>query len=161
MPMNWTTEATAKASCFPRIPPPTIQKPTKQPLTHSQLFLGVLDQLKEQNIKLSYQKLAEYMGPECNRKAIDNQMVKLRKQASQGPGNDHQSTAPSVPSPSTPVAAPKKRRANTTPSKMVTPSKKVKQQQLDSDGDGDGDSDDDEVERRILNEVKEELKRFE
>lgn len=52
MPMNWTPEANAKV-CLQHL---------RHKLT-TQLFLGVLEQLKEQNMKLSNGKLAEYMGP--------------------------------------------------------------------------------------------------
>ncbi|RDW76824.1 uncharacterized protein DSM5745_06816 [Aspergillus mulundensis] len=114
MPMTWTPEANAK------------------------LFLGVLEQLRETNVKLSYKRLAEYMGADCTPKSIDNQMQKLRKQAGAGaaaatatatataaaaaaPGADSELSAPATPSTSakrtaTPTETPhsKKRRAKPT-----------------------------------------------
>ncbi|KAL4915000.1 hypothetical protein BDW62DRAFT_204089 [Aspergillus aurantiobrunneus] len=135
MPMNWTSEANAK------------------------LFLGVLEQLKEQNVKLNYSKLAEYMGPEhaqltrlgldgaeCSHRAIDNQIIKLKKQAAGGSASDSQSaSAPATPA--TPAGTPKKRRAPAG-SKASTPDKRKKAVEDDADED----------EKRLLKEVREELK---
>ncbi|OJJ59182.1 hypothetical protein ASPSYDRAFT_105027, partial [Aspergillus sydowii CBS 593.65] len=95
MPMNWTAEANAK------------------------LLLGVLDQLKEMNVKLNYQKLATHMGSECNKKSIENQLGKLRKMAG---GDSNNNSAPGTPA--TPAGTPKKRRAED--SAKSTPSKKKK-----------------------------------
>lgn len=54
--MNWTPEANAKVC--------SIHTLSWTPTTNqTQLFLGVLDQLKEKNVKLDNERLATYMGP--------------------------------------------------------------------------------------------------
>ncbi|KAL3463881.1 hypothetical protein BJX64DRAFT_286842 [Aspergillus heterothallicus] len=97
MPMNWTPEQNAK------------------------LFLGVLEQGKEQSLKLNYKRLAEYMGPDCTWKAIEGQIAKLKKQAAHDPTEQSASAASS---PSTPAATPKKRGPRSTPVKSGSPQKK-------------------------------------
>ncbi|BCS26685.1 uncharacterized protein APUU_51396S [Aspergillus puulaauensis] len=119
MPMNWTAEANAK------------------------LLLGVLDQLKETNVKLNYQKLADYMGSECNKKSIENQLSKLRKSA--GSDSNNQSTPGT---PATPGGTPKKRRAPN--SAKSTPSKKKKVVEKEEDDSSD--------EEHLVNEVRNEIK---
>ncbi|KAJ0426881.1 hypothetical protein BJY00DRAFT_306874 [Aspergillus carlsbadensis] len=126
MPMNWTPEKNAK------------------------LFLGVLEQGKEQNLKLNYKRLAEYMGPDCTWKAIENQIAKLKKNASAGPDPNGQSAS----APSTPAATPKKRGAGSTPAKSGSPQKKQKAKVADSDTTT---NDDSEAEKEALKEVRKEL----
>lgn len=60
MPITWTAEADAKV--------PNHHNPL--PITHqliitiqTQLLLGFLDQCKDANFKLDYNKLAAYVGP--------------------------------------------------------------------------------------------------
>ncbi|KAL4938910.1 hypothetical protein BDV06DRAFT_225536 [Aspergillus oleicola] len=103
MPTNlWTTEANAK------------------------FVVGILEQMKEQNARLSYQKLAGYMGPDFTRKSIDNQITKLKKQATQISSGTR---AEDASAPSTPVGTPKRRRVGSkagTPSKAGGSAKKAK-----------------------------------
>lgn len=54
--MNWTPEANAKVRSFHTL----FWTPTTN---QTQLFLGVLDQLKDKNVKLDNERLAAYMGP--------------------------------------------------------------------------------------------------
>ncbi|KAJ0422006.1 hypothetical protein BJY00DRAFT_311408 [Aspergillus carlsbadensis] len=54
------------------------------------LLVGMLAQLKDQSVKLDYDKLAEHMGPECTTRSIRNQFTTLKKQAAEaaeGMGN--------------------------------------------------------------------------
>ncbi|KAL2787415.1 hypothetical protein BJX66DRAFT_341236 [Aspergillus keveii] len=124
MPMVWTAEKNAK------------------------LFLGVLEQGKEQNLKLNYRRLAEFMGPECTWKAIEGQIAKLKKNATAGQDANQQSAS----APSTPAATPKKRAAGGTPKKSGSPQKKQKAKAVESDADDDSD-----VEKQILAEVRQKL----
>ncbi|KAL2862231.1 uncharacterized protein BJX67DRAFT_385855 [Aspergillus lucknowensis] len=87
MPMNWTAQNNAK------------------------LFLCVLDQIKRQNVKLDYQKLAEDMGPDCTLRSVQHQIVKLKDKARQGTSADGGSV-PSTPAGTPATATPKKRRVN-------------------------------------------------
>ncbi|OJJ62095.1 hypothetical protein ASPSYDRAFT_129001 [Aspergillus sydowii CBS 593.65] len=57
MPMIWNAEADAK------------------------LFLGVLNQVKDANVKLDCKKLADFMGPDCIAGAVQNRLVRLKKKA--------------------------------------------------------------------------------
>ncbi|KAI9375933.1 hypothetical protein BJX61DRAFT_539389 [Aspergillus egyptiacus] len=125
MPMTWTAESNAK------------------------LFLGVLELLKHQNVKLDYGWLAEYMGPDCTKRAIDHQIQKLKKQAgARSPADESSTASASAETTSTPAPTPKKRRAPG--SSRSTPAKKAKMAEEE-------DGDDDEVERRIMREIKQEL----
>ncbi|OJJ01803.1 hypothetical protein ASPVEDRAFT_83327 [Aspergillus versicolor CBS 583.65] len=121
MPMNWTPEANAK------------------------LFLGVLDQLKEKNVKLDNERLAAYMGPECNKKSVENQFTKLRKMVGSDSNNK---SAPGTPA--TPAGTPKKRRAPD--SAKSTPSKKKKKDTKDEEEDSSSE------EERNVKEVRDEIK---
>ncbi|KAL4784218.1 hypothetical protein BJX76DRAFT_357294 [Aspergillus varians] len=47
--------------------------------TDAQLFLGVLYQLRDAKVKLDYEKLAQFMGPECIAGAVQNRIVRLKK----------------------------------------------------------------------------------
>ncbi|KAL4870712.1 hypothetical protein BDV12DRAFT_48688 [Aspergillus spectabilis] len=123
---------------------------TWTPEKNAQLLLGILDQLKDQNVKISLQKLAEYMGPDCTFKAVEGQMTKLKKQSAHTPANGATTSAPS-----TPAATPKKRRVNpkaNTPSNTASPVKKAKVGKKDDTDEGD-----EVVERKILSEVKKDL----
>ncbi|RMJ25817.1 hypothetical protein PHISP_03332 [Aspergillus sp. HF37] len=75
MPINWNTEAEAK------------------------LFLGVLAQLKNANLKLDYKVLAEYMGPECSVPAVKQRVQKLRRDAESQPSGDGNGAAAPATSP--------------------------------------------------------------
>ncbi|KAL3452771.1 hypothetical protein BJX65DRAFT_302676 [Aspergillus insuetus] len=125
MPITWTPEKNAK------------------------LFLGVLEQGKEQNLKLNYKRLAEFMGPDCTWKAIEGQIAKLKKNATAG----HDSNEQAASAPSTPAATPKKHAASGTPAKSRSPQKKTKKAKV-AENNTDHDS---EVEKQILAEVRQEL----
>ncbi|KAL4803393.1 hypothetical protein BDV18DRAFT_162957 [Aspergillus unguis] len=99
MGMNWTPEANVK------------------------LLLGILEQLKKENFKLSYQALAEQMGPDCSRQAIAHQICMLRKKSAARESGERPATG-DADTPLTPAATPKKRRA--AQAKNCTPSKKAK-----------------------------------
>ncbi|KAL3480191.1 hypothetical protein BJX99DRAFT_254784 [Aspergillus californicus] len=135
MPMNWSAEANAK------------------------LFLAVLEQIKEQNVKLNMQKLAQYMGPECTNRSIDNQITKLKKMTATDCTAQSASGAPTSP------VTPKKRAAPATlktptsakrkaGEKTPTPAKRKAGKKVDTAKE----EDEDEEERRIVQEIKEELK---
>ncbi|KAL4985953.1 hypothetical protein BDW68DRAFT_179216 [Aspergillus falconensis] len=49
-----------------------------------QLFLGVLNQLRDAKLKIDNEKLAEFMGPECLPGAVHNRIVRLRRMAEAG-----------------------------------------------------------------------------
>ncbi|KAL5002018.1 hypothetical protein BDV10DRAFT_181713 [Aspergillus recurvatus] len=74
MPMNWTTEADAKANLCS----------TTNLHSYEQLFLGVLNQLRDAKLKLNHEKLADFMGPECLPGAVNNRIVRLRRIAEAG-----------------------------------------------------------------------------
>ncbi|KAL4733778.1 hypothetical protein BDV11DRAFT_209953 [Aspergillus similis] len=126
MPMSWTPEANAK------------------------LFVGVLEQIKTQSVKLDYKALAGHMGPECNAKSVQNQFTKLRKQAAEEFGSAG-ANAPAIPN-----DTPKKRRPPTS-SKTGTPAKRQRGgavvMGVDSDAEGETD-----IEQEILDGVNAELK---
>ncbi|KAL3432072.1 hypothetical protein BDV09DRAFT_198069 [Aspergillus tetrazonus] len=126
MPMSWTPEANVK------------------------LFIGVLEQIKTQSVKLDYKALAEHMGPECNAKSVQNQFTKLKKQAAEECGNAGANT------PAIPNDTPKRRRAPVG-SKMGTPAKKKRgdAEVMRGDSDAEGETD---IEQEILDKVRAELK---
>ncbi|KAL2856448.1 hypothetical protein BJY01DRAFT_242783 [Aspergillus pseudoustus] len=136
MPMNWTPEKNTK------------------------LFLGVLEQAREQNLKLNHRRLAEYMGPDCTWKAIEGQIAKLKKQASQDPNETSASTSVSGAgsAPSTPAATPKKRGASGTPAKTGGAGSPQKRKKKEAKIEQDDSDDDSEEEKMALWEVKQELK---
>jgi hypothetical protein len=105
MPINWNTEAEAKV----RAPTCTFTTDQTSRLTkNNKLFLGVLAQLKNHNLKLDYKMLAEYMGPgipprspglrkerqpanrtaECSVPAVKQRVQKLRRDAESPPSGD-------------------------------------------------------------------------
>ncbi|KAL4994944.1 hypothetical protein BDV10DRAFT_188573 [Aspergillus recurvatus] len=126
MPMNWTAEANAK------------------------LFIGVLEQIKTQSIRLDYKALAEHMGPECNAKSVQNQFTKLKKQGAEKSGNDGANSSAITNN------TPKKRRAPAG-SKASTPAKKKKDAAVAMGDDSDTEEDTD-IKQKILNDVKAELR---
>ncbi|KAL2826600.1 hypothetical protein BDW59DRAFT_160793 [Aspergillus cavernicola] len=132
MVMNWTTEANTK------------------------LFIGILEQLKNQSMKLDYKGLAEHMGPECSVKSIQNQFTRLKKQAAEEYAGQSSGQSAGASSPAAPASTPKKRGA-TAGSKTTTPAKKTKKK---SDGEGDAQGGN-EVEKGIITEAKQELKHSE
>ncbi|KAL5338923.1 hypothetical protein BJX70DRAFT_179830 [Aspergillus crustosus] len=144
--------------------PPANMRMTWTPEKNAQLLLGILDQLKQQNVKISLYKLADYMGPGCTFKAVEGQLTKLKKQAAQnhtsaaaetGTENGGASASASASAPTTPAATPKKRSKANTPAKTGSPVKKAKGVKR---GDAlDDDEEDDEMEALILDEVKREL----
>ncbi|PYH42279.1 uncharacterized protein BP01DRAFT_368305 [Aspergillus saccharolyticus JOP 1030-1] len=91
MPVTWNSEANAK------------------------LFLGVLTQLRNQNVKLDYHALAGFVGSECSVRAVQQQMDRLRKQANESVSNSNP-----------PAGTPTKQRATNAPSGKTTPTAKRK-----------------------------------
>ncbi|PYH96655.1 hypothetical protein BO71DRAFT_439443 [Aspergillus ellipticus CBS 707.79] len=88
------------------------------PDADARLFLGVLNQTRGR-LKLDYEELAAHMGSDCTTCAIEQRIVKLRKQATgsaQGTGAASKASTPST--------TPRKRAAGQ-PAK-TTPAKKVK-----------------------------------
>ncbi|KAL4879730.1 hypothetical protein BJY04DRAFT_219816 [Aspergillus karnatakaensis] len=162
MPMTWNAEANAK------------------------FVLGILDQLKQQNVKLSYQKLADFMGPGASRRFLRTSILqsitdlvlilcrmqrqgsgqpvtKLRKQAalisSRMDNAGAGVSAPSTPTtPLTPGGTPRKRRGNGKDGGLKTgsPAKKARGGKK-VDVDVNMDEDEDELERKLVREVKKEL----
>ncbi|KAL4746506.1 hypothetical protein BDW72DRAFT_197634 [Aspergillus terricola var. indicus] len=126
MPMSWTPEANAK------------------------LFIGVLEQIKTQSVKLDYKALAEHMGPECNTKSVQNQFTKLKKQAAEECGTAGANAA------AIPNDTLKKRRA-AAGSKTGTPAKKKRADSGATGGDSDAEGETD-IEQEILDQVRAELK---
>ncbi|KAL4793698.1 hypothetical protein BDV19DRAFT_366096 [Aspergillus venezuelensis] len=127
MPMTWTPEANAKP------------------------FLAVLDQIKEQGVKINIAKLGEYMGHECSIRAVDHQFQKLEKQAetpdaasgAAAAGAGDGTASASATASATPTKTPTKRRA--TGSKTGIPRKRGKKQAAatdDKDTAANGDTDD-------------------
>ncbi|KAL3461857.1 hypothetical protein BJX64DRAFT_289040 [Aspergillus heterothallicus] len=119
MPMTWTVENNTK------------------------LFLCVLDQIKKQNVKLDYQKLAEDMGPDCTLRSVQHQIIKLKDKARQGTGTDGGSV-PSTPAGTPATATPKKRGAKAkadTPGFHGSPVKKTKKAKKAKKDDSDEGSD--------------------
>ncbi|KAI9367991.1 hypothetical protein BJX61DRAFT_546957 [Aspergillus egyptiacus] len=133
------------------------------PESNAKLLIGILQQLKDQNVKLNYQTLAEYMGPECNRKSIENQMTKLKKQAAQAQTQDQDpeksgtgAGASEMESSATASVAPKKKRGGNSAGgkggRSVKRAKKAEiQGAIEPDNEGHGE------ENGGLNEVKEEM----
>ncbi|KAL2865172.1 uncharacterized protein BJX67DRAFT_383164 [Aspergillus lucknowensis] len=124
---------------------------TWTPENNAKLFLAVLEQLKDHKIKLDNKKLAEYMGPDCTVRSIDNQIFKLRKQATQDPSSNSNDQSLDASAPATPAATPKK-RSSATPKKSTPAKKKKAEQQVDMEETGS------EEEDRIMKEVQDELK---
>ncbi|QMW42673.1 hypothetical protein G4B11_006043 [Aspergillus flavus] len=89
MPITWTAEADAK------------------------LLLGFLDQCKDANFKLDYNKLAAYVGP------VVNHVIRLRKLIAQEGGGSAASTP--VTSPAKSKSTPKRKGAGVvkTPTKIA------------------------------------------
>ncbi|KAL4947130.1 hypothetical protein BDW69DRAFT_190479 [Aspergillus filifer] len=137
MPMTWTPEANAKACISLPLHPYSSNALT--PTHNTILFLAVLEQIKEQGVKINNAKLAEYMGPECSVRAVDHQLQKLKKQAepsdsvagsAAGAGDGSASAS------ATPTKTGTKRRA--VGSKTGTPRKRGKKQVDDEAANGDG-----------------------
>ncbi|PLB47485.1 hypothetical protein P170DRAFT_476170 [Aspergillus steynii IBT 23096] len=113
MPMVWNADADAKVA-------PLSFLTSRCDLTQTinkQLFLGVLAQFKPLRSKLDYEALAAYMGPDCTHCAIENRLVRLRRQV------DSISLSSSTTPKTTPSATPRKRKAAAPPK---TPTKKGK-----------------------------------
>ncbi|RAL01236.1 uncharacterized protein BO80DRAFT_444682 [Aspergillus ibericus CBS 121593] len=86
---------------------------------NSKLFVGVLDQMRGK-LKLDYEALAAHMGSDCTACAVEQHIVKLKRQAnsfSAGAAKGGSSNK------STPTGTPKKRQPDRT---SLTPMKKVK-----------------------------------
>ncbi|PWY68394.1 hypothetical protein BO70DRAFT_366062 [Aspergillus heteromorphus CBS 117.55] len=90
MPIQWTADADAK------------------------LFLGVLIQMRGR-VKLDYEDLAAHMGSDCTACAVEQRIVKLKKQVAGKAGSPSNA--------STPATTPKKRAAGQS---TKTPTKKAK-----------------------------------
>ncbi|KAL4814456.1 hypothetical protein BDW67DRAFT_186658 [Aspergillus spinulosporus] len=132
------------------------------PEANAKVFIGVLEQIKTQSVKLDYKALAEHMGPvspltflsrlECNAKSVQNQFTKLKKQAAEEYGYAGAN------SPVLPNDTPKKRR---TPagSKTTTPAKKKKgdAEVMGGDSDAEGETD---IEQEVPDKVRAELKKL-
>ncbi|KAI9036117.1 uncharacterized protein KD926_002258 [Aspergillus affinis] len=109
MPMTWNADSDAKVT-----PPPIVfEVLTDVESKIIQLFLGVLAQFKPLKMKLDYEALAKYMGSDCTPCAIENRLVRLRRQME----SVDFSTTPKT----TPSSTPRKRKAASTPK---TPTKK-------------------------------------
>ncbi|KAL2820936.1 hypothetical protein BDW59DRAFT_164483 [Aspergillus cavernicola] len=124
------------------------------PETNAKLFVGVLELLKNHNVKLDHDWLADYMGPGCTWKAIERQITKLRKQAAQDVPTG------SASAPSTPMATPTKRRVGPL-SKTATPTKKAKavpKDETDVDADVDAEAGVDDEKISVLKQIKKEMK---
>lgn len=94
-------------------------RPDQQTDKNNKLFLGVLAQLKNHNLKLDYKVLAEYMGPgipprspglrkerqpanrtaECSVPAVKQRVQKLRRDAESQPSGDGNGPAAPAASP--------------------------------------------------------------
>ncbi|KAL3262874.1 hypothetical protein ABHI18_002307 [Aspergillus niger] len=100
--MYWTSEANAK------------------------LLVGVLEQMRGR-MKLDYERLATHMGTDCTACAIEQQIIKLRRQASNSsPTKSTAGSSGNKPTSTTPSTTPKKRQADTTCMSAMGPAKKIK-----------------------------------
>ncbi|KAL4803392.1 hypothetical protein BDV18DRAFT_162956 [Aspergillus unguis] len=136
MPMVWTPEANNKVF----LPENHRSQDHPTDLANLQILLGILQQHQERNFKIDYAQLTKYMGPECTKRSLENQISKLKKQAGSAEGNltqENGATDPATPT-ATPKVTPRHRRA---PSRG-TPSKKNKFKDVDADKDGDETEDD-------------------
>ncbi|KAE8323826.1 hypothetical protein BDV39DRAFT_208492 [Aspergillus sergii] len=109
MPITWTAEADAK------------------------LLLGFLDQCKDANFKLDYNKLAAYVGPDVTACAVVNHVIRLRKMIAKE-GGDSAANTP-VTSPAKSKSTPKRKGAGIvkTPSKIVKREIKREREMVDGD----------------------------
>ncbi|QMW30620.1 hypothetical protein G4B84_006001 [Aspergillus flavus NRRL3357] len=120
MPITWTAEADAK------------------------LLLGFVDQCKDANFKLDYNKLAAYVGP------VVNHVIRLRKLIAQEGGGSAASTP--VTSPAKSKSTPKRKGAGVakTPTKIAKRDIKREREM--------GDEDEDMMPVQVVIEVKKEAK---
>ncbi|OOF99278.1 hypothetical protein ASPCADRAFT_2701 [Aspergillus carbonarius ITEM 5010] len=92
---------------------------------NAKLFIGVLDQMRGK-LKLDYEVLAAHMGSDCTACAVEQHIVKLKRQANKL-SNGSAKGARGSSNKSTPTGTPTKRQADQTP---MTPTKKVKEDRL-------------------------------
>ncbi|KAL2853576.1 hypothetical protein BJX68DRAFT_265043 [Aspergillus pseudodeflectus] len=109
MVMNWNSEADAK------------------------LFQGVLNLLRDSKIKLDYEYLAGFMGPDCLPGAVQNRIIRLKRMAEKGPSNDDSASGENVNektegagSEGQAQASPAKRKGGRPKGVKGSPAKKVK-----------------------------------
>lgn len=95
----------------------------------AKLLLGVLAWLRDSKIKLDTEWLAKYMGEDCTACAINNHIVRIRRQV-EGPTNENKT--PEVTPKKAAAKTPSKRKAASTPGSAR---KKNKGKIMDSDGD--------------------------
>ncbi|PWY91691.1 hypothetical protein BO94DRAFT_583625 [Aspergillus sclerotioniger CBS 115572] len=88
---------------------------------NARLFIGVLNQMRGK-VKLDYEFLADHMGSDCTPCAVEQHIIKLKRQANKLSTSSSKG-AESSSNKSTPASTPKKRQADQTP---MTPIKKVK-----------------------------------
>ncbi|PYH65762.1 uncharacterized protein BO88DRAFT_418404 [Aspergillus vadensis CBS 113365] len=84
----------------------------------AKLFVGVLNQLRGK-LKLDYQELAMHMGGDCTSCAVEQRMVRLRKQAASASPAASTGTGGGTAN-STPTTTPRKRKGDG----LATPAKK-------------------------------------
>ncbi|PYI02462.1 hypothetical protein BO78DRAFT_390210 [Aspergillus sclerotiicarbonarius CBS 121057] len=89
---------------------------------NSKLFVGVLDQIRGK-LKLDYDALAVHMGSDCTACAVEQHIVKLKRQANNFSTGSAKGAAGGSSNKSTPTCTPKKRQADRT---SMTPVKKIK-----------------------------------
>ncbi|OJJ76647.1 hypothetical protein ASPBRDRAFT_39137 [Aspergillus brasiliensis CBS 101740] len=100
--MYWTNEANAK------------------------LFVGVLEQMRGR-IKLDYDRLASHMGSDCTACAIEQQILKLKRQANNpSPTKSTPANSNNKSTSTTPSSTPKKRRADQSCTSAKVSAKKTK-----------------------------------
>ncbi|GLB02160.1 hypothetical protein AtubIFM57258_003501 [Aspergillus tubingensis] len=86
----------------------------------AKLFVGVLNQLRGK-LKLDYQELAMHMGGDCTSCAVEQRMIRLRKQAaSASPAASTGTGGGAASANSTPTKPPRKRKGDG----LATPAKK-------------------------------------
>ncbi|GFN16572.1 hypothetical protein AtubIFM55763_008142 [Aspergillus tubingensis] len=86
----------------------------------AKLFVGVLNQLRGK-LKLDYQELAMHMGGDCTSCAVEQRMIRLRKQAaSASPAASIGTGGGTASANSTPTKTPRKRKGDG----LATPAKK-------------------------------------
>ncbi|KAL3452070.1 hypothetical protein BJX65DRAFT_303783 [Aspergillus insuetus] len=109
MVMTWTAEADAK------------------------LFQGVLNLLRDSKIKLDYDYLAGFMGPDCLPGAVQNRIVRLKRMAEKGANNEDPASGENIienaagaGSESQAQASPAKRKGGRPKGVKGSPAKKVK-----------------------------------
>ncbi|KAL3492793.1 hypothetical protein BJX62DRAFT_235950 [Aspergillus germanicus] len=124
----------------------------------AKLFQGVLNLLRDSKIKLDYEYLAGFMGPDCLPGAVQNRIVRLKRMAEKGANNEDPASGGDINenpdgavSESPAQASPAKRKGGRPKGVKGSPAKKVKAaanvkveegkdeaMQVDGDGEVDG-----------------------